>query len=315
MRIIFMGTPEFALPGLEELAERGITISAVITRPDQPAGRGRKTRPSPIKKMAMNRGLNVLQPEKLNDPALVASITALDPDLIVVSAYGKYIPASFLDRARHRGINLHPSLLPRYRGAAPIQWTLINGDREAGVSVISVSEQMDAGDIYAQKSIPVRPDDNAETLSRKLSREGGGLLADVVEMIARGTASPHPQKQEEVTFAPRLTKADGWIDWEEPAGRINNRVRGLYPWPGTFTTLETPQGSVKLKIIQCVPLPGAEGSPGEVLEAKGTTLTIAAGEGKLAVLRLQLEGRRPLATAEFLRGHPIPPGTILGKTP
>ncbi|MFH1038384.1 MAG: methionyl-tRNA formyltransferase [PVC group bacterium] len=313
MRIIYMGTPEFSLPGLEEIHRRGIEIAMVVTRPDRPAGRGRSLTASPVKERALSMGLDVRQPENLQDPELLGFITRLEPDLFVVSAYGKFIPAALIARAKKGGINLHPSLLPRYRGAAPIQWALINGEPETGVTIISISGRMDAGDIYAQMSVPVSPADNAATLSRRLADAGGILLADAAERIVQGGVLPLPQDEAKATFAPRLTKEDGRIDWQQAAVRIDNRVRGLYPWPGTFTIWPSSEGAVTLKILRSIPLPAAEGRPGEVLEANESAFTVSAGQGRLRILELQMEGKRPLPAGEFLRGHPIPPGTILGK--
>lgn len=312
MKIIFMGTPEFALPGLETLYNRGIEIAGVVTRPDRPAGRGREPTPPPVKVRAQSLGLDIRQPGKLKDPAFIDWITHIGPDLFVVSAYGKFIPADLLACAGEGGINLHPSLLPRYRGAAPIQWALINGDVETGVTVISIAGRMDAGDIFAREPVSILQDDNGETLARRLAERGGELLADVVGQIERGKASPHPQDESEVTLAPRLSKEDGWIDWRESAARINNRVRGLYPWPGAFTTLQTAKGDKTLKIIRSAALPGGDGTPGEVLESGRDTLTICTGEGGLSILELQIEGKRPLSPADFLRGHRIASGEILG---
>lgn len=310
MKIIFMGTPEFALPGLERLAA-GEEVAAVITRPDRPAGRGRRPVPPPVKTRAEKLGLRVLQPDKLSSPEFLAAVGELEPGIFVVSAYGRFIPASLLELAGHGGINLHPSLLPRYRGAAPIQWALINGERETGVSVISVAERMDAGDIWARKKVMIAPDDNAATLSRKLAREGGILLSEVVGKIDRGEIVPRPQDEKLATLAPRLTREDGRIDWSRPAGEIVNRVRGLCPWPGTFTTLPG-RGGRSLKILSAEAVGSERGRPGEILRAEGEELVAAAGEGAVRIRELQLEGKRPLPAEEFLRGCRPAPGDLLG---
>ncbi len=307
-----MGTPAFALPGLNDIHRRGVEIAAVVTRPDRPAGRGKILTAPPVKERGLELGLDIWQPASLKDPDLLNRIKDIRPDLVVVSAYGKFIPDEVLSLARYRGINLHPSLLPRYRGAAPIQWALINGDARTGVTIIEVAEKMDAGAIYARKPVDIFPDDNAGTLFKRLAEEGGQLLADVVEQIAEGKADPRPQDESNVTFAPRLSKAEGRINWSDTATDINNRIRGFYPWPGAFTTLSTPKGVRSLKIIRARVVPGGEGRPGEVLEADGDVFVVATGDGTLRLLEVQLEGKRPLAAEDFLRGHRISSGEILG---
>jgi methionyl-tRNA formyltransferase len=312
MKIIFMGTPTFAIPGLNEIHRRGIEIAAVVTRPDRPAGRGKALTMPPVKERGLELGLDLWQPSSLKAPNFIDRIKELQPDLFVISAYGKFIPDELLSLARYRGINLHPSLLPRYRGAAPIQWALINGDSRTGVTIIEVAEKMDAGAIYSQKSVDIFPDDNAGTLFTKLAEEGGRLLADAVEQIAEGKGDPQPQDESKVTLAPRLSKEEGRINWQMSATDINNRIRGFYPWPGAFTTLSTPKGARSLKIIQARVFPGGGGRPGEVLEADGDVLIVSTGDGTLRLLEVQLEGKRPLAAEDFLRGHRIASGEILG---
>lgn len=312
MKIIFMGTPAFALPGLDEIHRRGIEIAAVVTRPDRPAGRGKPLTAPPVKERGLELGLDVWQPASLNNPGLLDRFKELGPALFVVSAYGKFIPDKVLSTARYRGINLHPSLLPRYRGAAPIQWALINGDSQTGVTIIEVADKMDAGAIYDQRSVDILPDDNAGTLFQKLAEEGGHLLADVVEQITKGEADPHPQDESQVTFAPRISKSDGRINWHDSATDINNRIRGLYPWPGAFTTLSSPKGPKTLKIIRAQVLSGGGETPGEVLKSNGETLIVSTEKETLRLLEIQLEGKRPLPAAEFLRGHRILSGEILG---
>jgi len=307
-----MGTPEFALAGLERLAAGGFEIAAVITRPDRPAGRGRKPSPPPVKIRSRELGLRIFQPADLAGPEILAAVRELGPDLFVVSAYGRFIPSVFLGLAPRGGINLHPSLLPRYRGAAPIQWALINGEEETGVSVISVAEKMDTGEIWGQKAVAIRPEDNAETLSGRLAGAGGNLLAEVAGKMERGEIAPRPQDESRATYAPRLKKEDGRIDWSRPGEEIANRVRGLYPWPGTFTRLPAARGGLILKIISAEPLTLSGGRPGEVRRAEKEELVIAAGEGALKVRRLQLEGKQPHQAGEFLRGCPLSPGEVLG---
>jgi len=309
-----MGTPDFALPGLDEIHRRGIEIAAVLTRPDRPAGRGKTLTAPPVKERGLELGLEVRQPDNLNNPDFLDRIQEIDPDLFVVSAYGKFIPDKLLALAQYRGINLHPSLLPRYRGAAPIQWALINGDSQTGVTIIEVAEKMDAGAIYGQKTVDILPDDNAGVLFHRLAEAGGTILADVIEQIVEGRSDPRPQDESKVTFAPRLAKSDGEINWHDSAVDINNRIRGFYPWPGAFTTISTPKGTTSLKIIKARVLSSQGGRPGEVLEGDRNTLVVSTGDGGLQLLNIQLEGKRPLPAADVLRGHPIPAGEILGST-
>ncbi len=306
-----MGTPEFSLPGLKRLAAEN-EVAAVITRPDRPAGRGKKSAPSPVKVRAEELGLKVWQPAAPSGQEFLEAIVRIAPDLFVVSAYGRFIPSALLDLARRGGINLHPSLLPRYRGAGPIQWALINGEEETGVSVITVAERMDAGDIWAQRKVAIQPADNSETLARRLAQEGGELLAEVVKMMERGGISPRPQDERLATLAPRLTKKDGQIDWCRPAVEIANRIRGLYPWPGSFTFLPPERGGRSLKIISADPREETGGEPGEIIRAGEGELVIAAGEGALKVGELQLEGKQPHPAEVFLRGCHLRPGELLG---
>lgn len=307
-----MGTPEFAIPGLDEIYRRGINVAAIVTRPDRPAGRGRKLTASPIKERGLALGLKVWQPTSLKNPDFLDLVRKIGPELFVVSAYGKFIPSKLLAVAPHSGINLHPSLLPRYRGAAPIQWSLINGDNQTGVTVIEVAEKMDAGAIYAQRPVDILPEDNAASLSRRLAETGGDLLADVIEQIAAGGIRLRTQDESKVTFAPRITKSDGWVDWQDSAININNRIRAFNPWPGAITSIYTSKGVKILKIIQAQVINKGAGKAGEILHSENDLLIIATGNGSLRLLKIQLEGKRPLPVADFLRGQQVLPGQILG---
>lgn len=312
MRIVYMGTPEFAVPGLIKLYRSGAEIAAVVSRPDRPAGRGMKMKPPPVKDTARELGIKVLQPSSLKSGDFIGRMRTIAPDLIVVSAYGKYIPRKVIETARRGAINLHPSLLPLYRGAAPIQRALINGDERTGVSVIAVAEKMDAGDIYGQMPVPILPEDTAESLSRRLAGRGGDLLVEIVGDIEAGKASPRPQDESEATNAPRLTKEDGLIDWNLTAVEISNRVRGLNPWPGAYTRYRKGRTDKNLKIISCRPVEGS-GAPGTVIEAEGGKLIVAAGRGAVDITLLQAEGKKILKTEEFLRGTNFTAGEKLGQ--
>ena len=313
MKILFLGTPEFALPSLEAIHREGWEIGAVLTRPDSSAGRGRKKTPPPVKSKAEELGLKVWQPPTLAGPRLREQARELAPDLIVGVAYGKLIPPDLLGAAPKGGINLHPSLLPRYRGAAPIQWALINGETVTGVTVLYFTEKMDAGNILGQEQVGIGPEDNAVTLSERLAFCGARLLVRVIGEIEEGRAKGRPQDETLVTRAPLLKKEDGLIDWERPAREISDLVRGLYPWPGAYTMLSTPKGDKRLKIIKSSLCPEGKGRPGEVLAAQGGRLIVAAGVGALKIAVLQLEGRRPIGAGEFLRGVRLEAGQLLGQ--
>ncbi len=307
-----MGTPEFALPSLEAIHREGWEIGAVLTRPDSSAGRGRRKAVPPVKLKAEELGLDVWQPVALSEPGLRERARDLAPDLIVGVAYGKLIPPDLLKLAPKGGINLHPSLLPRYRGAAPVQWALIEGESVTGVTVLYFTEKMDAGDILGQEQAGITPEDNAETLSERLAFTGARLLVRVIKEIEEGRAEGRPQDENLVSRAPLLKKEDGLIDWGKSSREISNLVRGLYPWPGAYTLLPTPKGNKRLKIIESSLRPKGEGRPGEVLAAEGEELIVAAGVGALEIVTLQLEGRRAVTAGEFLRGAKLRVGQLLG---
>lgn len=313
MKILFLGTPEFALPSLNLLVEEGWEIGAVVTRPDCRAGRGRRKAIPPVKRRAEELGIEVWQPVRLTRPDFQKQLKNLSPELIVGVAYGKLIPPEVLACAVLGGINLHPSLLPRYRGAAPVQWALLNGESVAGVTVLYLSEEMDAGDILGQETVGIHPEENARILSGRLALRGARLLARVAKEIREGKANPRPQDESRVSYAPRLTKEDGKIDWGRTSREIFNLVRGLYPWPGAYTLFPTPKGDKLLKIIESRLYPQGQGEPGKILAAEEESFVVAAGEGALKIIALQLEGHRPLTAGEFLRGQKIQAGQFLGQ--
>ena len=311
MRIVFFGSGELGCPTVTRLLTAGYDeLAAVVTQPDRPQGRNLQLGASPVKQRVANCGVPVLTPEKVSDPVFLAQLVALQPDLIVVAAYGQFLPRALLDLPLQGVINVHPSLLPKYRGAAPIQWALARGEVETGVSIIYLIEKMDAGDILAQEKMPIMPDDTAATLAPRLADLGTRLLLGVLDNIRAGTIRRVPQDDTLATRAPLLRKADGRLDWSRPAGELHNRIRGFFPWPGCF--FEWPRGSEKrVKILKAVPADGA-GEPGVILAADTNGLTVASGAGTLQLLEVQSEGKKPMSAAAFINGARLRIGDRLG---
>ncbi|GBD11874.1 Methionyl-tRNA formyltransferase [bacterium HR23] len=308
MRLVFMGTPAFALPVLEALAEAGHHISGVFTQPDKPAGRGRVLEPPPVKVWAEGKGIPVFQPPSLRRPEAQETLRRLAPEVIVVSAYGKILPPEVLAIPPLGCLNLHPSLLPRYRGPSPVQSAILNGDPVTGVTVMLMDAGLDTGPILSQQEEPIRDEDTAGTLTERLFRLGATLLVHTLERWARGKISPIPQDPSQATTTRLLKKEDGLLDFTQPAVRLWRMVRAYDPWPGTFTRWK---GKV-LKVLEA--RPWAEDTP----HRPGTVVPlpphapapagVQTGEGVLALLRLHLEGKRPLGCREFLLGY----GDFLG---
>ena len=306
MRILFMGTPEFAVPSLEALVQAGHTVVGAFTQPDKPKNRGMKLLPTPVKVCAQAHGIPVFQPVKLRDGTALAQIRELDPELIVVAAYGRILPDDILAAPPKGCINVHSSLLPEYRGAAPINWAILNGDRETGVTIMHMAHDLDAGDIIAQVSTPIDPDENAETLYARLAQMGGELLVETVARIADGTAPRTPQDSAGVTFAPMLSRELSPIDWSRPAQAIHDQVRGLLPWP-TATTEAITGAPLKLFVTKVLER-DTGAAPGTVLEAGKNGIDMACGGGTvLRVLELQAVGKKRMKAADYLRGNPIQP--------
>ena len=259
----------------------------------------------------MRHNLPVLQPEKARDEAFLGELRALAPDLIAVAAFGQILPKSILDLPRFGCLNVHTSLLPKYRGAAPIQWAILNGEAETGVTIMKIAPALDSGDILAQASTPIRPEDDSATLHDRLAQMGAELLVRTIPDYVAGKLVPRPQPAEGASYAPKITKQDGRIDWQQPARVIWNRVRGLVPWPGAYTHVPASPQPQLLKIWQAEVVP-AIGTPGEVLQADKNGVVVACGEEALRILALQREGGRRLKAQEFLAGHPLQPGLRLG---
>jgi len=308
MKVVFMGTPEFAVPSLEAVLAAG-DVMAVVTRPDRPRGRGLRVVSPALGVAAAAYALPVLQPASLRDPGILARLRELEPDIFIVVAYGRIIPPAVLAVAPLGGINLHPSLLPRYRGAAPIPRAIAAGETETGVTVFHLSDELDAGDIIHQRAVPIASDDTAATLEARLATEGAALLAESLPLLERGQAPRIPQDPSRATQAPKLTREEAAIRWAEPAAKIVNLVRALDPWPVAHTVA----GATVLKIYRAAALreSGPE-PPGTVIRAQKDGLVVAAGTDRVLILEVQASSGRRMRTEEYLRGHRISPGTVLG---
>jgi len=306
-----MGTPQFAAPILATLLDRTDPVVGVVCQPDRPRGRGLLKGPPPIKEMASARGLPVLQPERLRDVSFESALRALAPDLIVVAAYGKILPPAILALPPRGCLNVHASLLPRHRGAAPIQWAILAGDRVTGVTIMMMNEMMDAGDILLRKETPIAADDTGGTLTDRLARLGAAAIDEALDGLARGTLHAIPQQAAEVTFAPRIERAHCRLDWQRPAGELERRVRALAPDPSAFTLL----GGRMLKVHRVAVEPALTTGrrPGEIVRTGPDGILVATGNAGLRLLEVQLEGKKRLDADRFLAGHRLAPGTCLGE--
>jgi methionyl-tRNA formyltransferase len=310
LRIVFFGTPHFAVPTLEKLVTSPHTVCGVVTQPDRPSGRGQEVSDSPVKALALQKGLPLLQPQRLRDPQVAADLRAWHPDLGVVAAYGKLIPEDLIALPRLGLINVHASLLPRYRGAAPVHRAVIDGEPETGVTIMRIEKALDAGAMFGKATRPIGPDETSDVVERDLARLGADLLLDVVNQIAAGTQKEELQDALLCTYAPRLTKDEGLIDWTLPASSIHNRVRGLYPWPHAYTYLHDTRLIILKTRVEGAP---TDAPPGTVVEASHDVLHVATGHReRIAIEQLQPEGRRPMTAREFLAGHRVTPGVVLG---
>ena len=306
MRILFMGTPDFAVPSLEALIREGHQVCGVFTQPDKPKNRGMKLQAPPVKVCAQAHDIPVYQPVKLRDGAALALIQELAPELIVVAAYGRILPDDILAAPPKGCINVHSSLLPAYRGAAPINWAVLNGDKETGVTIMHMAHDLDAGDIISQAATPIDPDETVVALHDRLAELGAELLVDTVARIAAGTAQRTPQDHEKATLAPMLSRELSPMDFTRTARQLHDQVRGLIPWPAAVTTL----GDKRCKVFSTVVLDQkTDAAPGTVLTAGKEGLTLACGEGTvLGIVELQPDGGKRMKAVDYLRGHPIPVG-------
>lgn len=309
MRIVFMGTPEFAVPSLKALVEAGHEVCGVFTQPDKPKNRGMKLQPTPVKEYALSVGLPVFQPAKLRDGEALGILKELKPELIAVAAYGKILPVDILELPRLGCVNVHSSLLPKYRGAAPINWAILNGEDETGVTIMYMAEGMDTGDILAQRATPIQIDENAAQLFDRLAQMGAELLVETVAQIGSSTAKAVPQDESRACHAPMLSRELSPMDWGKTARQLHDQVRGLYPWPAATAVLD----GVRCKILRTALSGETTGKPaGTVLQGDKKGLRVACGCGSaLEILELQPDGKKPMAASAFLLGHPIAAGTSL----
>ncbi|MGI6264826.1 MAG: methionyl-tRNA formyltransferase [Acutalibacteraceae bacterium] len=306
MRIVFMGTPDFALPSLRRLEADGHTVALVVTQADKPKGRGQIMTPPPVKEYALTRGWPVFQPAKMKAEETLQTIREADPDVIVVVAFGRILPASILTLPRYGCVNVHGSLLPRYRGAAPIQWAVLNGDSEAGVTTMQMNEGLDTGDMLLQSRRPLPEDMTAGELFDLLSEDGAALLSETLKRLEAGTLTPTPQDDALATFAPMLDKSMRVVDWYKPARELRDQIRGLNPWPSATCDY---RGKI-LKLHASRVGGDTNAAPGTVVSVD--PLTIACGDRKALILeQVQIEGAKRMAAADFLRGHPLAVGDRL----
>ena len=303
MRIVFMGTPDFAVPSLERLIADGHDIAAVYTQPDKPKNRGMKLTPSPVKEVALAHQIPVVQPQKIREEGVLETLAAFQPELIVVVAYGKLLPKALIDLPPKGCINVHSSLLPKYRGAAPINWAVINGESETGVTIMDIAEALDAGDILSQAATPIDPNESVETLHDRLAVMGAELLSRTVVSIADGTARRTPQDESQFTYAPMLGRELSPIDWSRSAREIHNQIRGLTPWPATTMELS---GST-FKVYTAEETGETTGKPaGTLVGTDKRGICMACGDGHvLRILEIQAPGKKRMKAPDYLRGHPI----------
>lgn len=307
MNLIFCGTPQFAVPTLEKLIAREFIVELVLTNPDEPSGRGQKLKPSPVKQAAEKRGLKLFQPARLKDPQTRAHLSALHPDAIVVVAYGHIIPPWMIELPRLGSINLHASLLPRYRGAAPIPWALIRGEKTTGVTTMKIDPGLDTGDILLQQEIEIRDDDTTETISERLSVLGAELMVRTLRGLECGEILPRPQDHQAATLAPLLKKEDGRIDWSLSAEEIACRVRGLRPWPTAYTTFRGK--NLQLWCARPTAIQAPSGAQAGTLIPEPKRLSVVCGDALLLELKeLQLEGRKRVSARDFVNGMRLAPG-------
>ena len=306
--IIFMGTPDFAVPSLESLHQEGHNLALVVTQPDRPKGRGRQPAAPPVKQKALDLNLNLLQPAKPSTAQFADQIQRIQPDLLIVIAYGHLLSEKILQLPKFGAINVHASLLPKYRGPAPIQWALINGEIQTGITTMFMDAGMDTGDVLLSRAEPILPSDTAATLHDRLAIIGADLLVQTLKDLAARSLKPMRQDHDSATYAPLLKKQDGHIDWQKTARELESFIRGMTPWPGAFTF----HNQSRLKILKATPsLERVSAPAGTILETFPDELTVATGKDALSILEIQGPSGKRLTSADFLRGYQLPPGTRL----
>jgi len=315
MVVVFFGTPRFAVPTLQHVLDSSHTVSGVVTQPDRPRGRGQKVSDAPVKTLALEHNIPVFQPDRLKPPEVAEQLRAWRPDVAVVAAYGRIIPEHLLTIPRLGMINVHASLLPKYRGAAPVHRAVMNGDSETGVTIMRVVKELDAGPMFAKVTRPIGPDETSDVVEDALAGLGAQLLVAVLAQMAAGTAQEEPQDDTQATHAPRLTKEEGLIDWSQSGAAIHNRVRGFYPWPHAYTFL---RGTRLIIRRTQVDLAGRKAPPyergGTVLTVEPEAIHVATADGELAIVEVQPEGRRPMSARDFTAGHRLAPGDVFSRS-
>ncbi len=310
LRTVFMGTPEFALGALDGLLAAGVNLVGVYTQPDRPKGRGKKLAASPVKQRALEHQVSVFQPQKLRDPLAVAELEELRPDLIIVVAYGQILPKAVLDIPQYHCINVHASLLPKYRGAAPINKAIIDGETETGVTTMLMDVGLDTGDMLVKRSLEIGVSETAGQLHDRLAQLGREALEETLQQLCSGNLVAEKQDDELSCYAPMMKKEDGLINWQKSAVEIHNQVRGLDPWPGAYTYLD----EEALKIAETTVAVDLSGEPGTILSADKAGVVVACGEGSLIIDGLQLPGKKRLSAMNFLSGKPLFAGTQLQQS-
>lgn len=308
MRIVFMGTPDFAVPSLEALLKTDDEVVGIVTQPDRPKGRGHQLVPSPVKLIAQREGISLLQPVKMKAPDFLDALAAWKPDLIAVTSFGRILPPAVLMMPPKSCINVHGSLLPKYRGAGPIQWAIINGETETGITTMLMDEGMDTGAMLLQASIPIAPDDTAGTLSPRLAKLGGRLMVETIAQLKAGRLTPRVQDHSLATMAPLLKKEDGLIDWKMPATAIANRIRGLTPWPGAYTFLNQDRWAIWRAVLSSEKTTAL---PGTIVALSKEAMLVATGSGVLAIYELQPANSRRMTVSQYVAGHPLSLGMRL----
>ncbi len=312
MRIVFMGTPEFAVPSLEALLRSDDQVVGVVSQPDRPKGRGQQLVAPPVKLVAERAGVPILQPLKIRTPGFLQALSAWQPDLIAVTAFGRILHAPILQLPPMGCVNVHGSLLPKYRGAAPVQWAVINGETQTGITTMLMDEGMDTGPMLLQEKLDILPDDTSGTLAPRLAELGGRLLVDTIARLKAGTLTPQKQVNELATLAPLLKKEDGLIDWTMGATALASRVRGLSPWPGAYTFL----GEARWNIWKAVPhSEPTTGKPGAIVTVNKQAILVATGKGLLDIQEIQLANSKRMSVGQFLAGHQVTVGGQFGPSP
>lgn len=316
IRVTFMGTAELACPSLKALAADGnYQVVQVVTQPDRPQGRDLKLRPPPVKATALELGLEVFQPEKVRRDEALQTIASKKPDLIVVAAYGQILPQSLLDLPHWGCLNVHASLLPKHRGAAPIQWAILNEDSETGVTIMRVDAGLDTGDILTMEKTAILDSDNGQILHDRLAQIGSALLLQTIPKYMSGQIQPRHQPQDQASYARKIIKLDGLIDWNLSAHQLWNRIRAFAPWPGAYSYIESPTPTM-LKIWEAWPVEGSSSSPGQIISADASGIVVACGQQALKLTVIQREGKRRMSCAQFMTGNHLAPGqSLISITP